>query len=256
MTNKPKPKRFKNLLSWYKNDATSESASGSGSGSRSGSGIRSETGSRNVDVDSVNDVMLEESPSIPQEESSFVECRNDRIGIENNFDITALERDLGIRRPICSYPQNLRDSIRRAYMVLGPYQPILASYPSSWDGVQGRKFCTKWYRSWQWLEYSVELDKTYCFPCFLFDSYPSHHPAFTEDGFNGWKNAKSKRSGFFHPVGLLNSPHNTCMHHWTVLRNPTRHIERVISTQSAREVADNRLRLISSIESARLLMCV
>ncbi|XP_062021391.1 uncharacterized protein LOC133737947 [Rosa rugosa] len=232
-----KPKRYKNLLSWFTSDTPS-----SGSGNEIGSG------SRNVTDNSVNDVLLNSCPSSPVEE-----CGNDRIETEVSFDVTSLERDPGIRRPICKYPLNERDNIRRAYVVLGPFQPQLSSYPSSWDGGQGQKFCHKWFKDWHWLEYSIELDKAYCFPCFLFDSYPSHHPAFTEYGFQGWKNVMSKQSGILGHVGGVNSPHNTCMHKWDTLRNPSKHIERVISTQSSQEVANNRLRLNSTIESVRLL---
>ena len=37
------------------------------------------------------------------------------------------------------------------------------------------------------------------------------------------------------------------------LRNPSKHIERMINTQSSQEVAANRLRLVTTIESVRLL---
>ncbi|KAM5586362.1 zinc finger MYM-type protein 1, partial [Rosa sericea] len=158
-----------------------------------------------------------------------------------------------IRRPICKYPLNERDNIRRAYVVLGPYQPHLSFYPLSFDGGQCRKFNPRWFKEWPWLEYSAELDKAFCFPCFLFDRYPSHHPAFTEHGFQGWKNVMSKKSGIVFHMGGINSPHNIAMQKWESLRNPSKHIERVISTQSSQEVADNRLRLITTIESVRLL---
>ncbi|PRQ39107.1 hypothetical protein RchiOBHm_Chr4g0421421 [Rosa chinensis] len=63
----------------------------------------------------------------------------------------------------------------------------------------------------------------------------------------------SKQSGILDHVGGVNSPHNTCMHKWDTLRNSSKHTERVISTQSSQEVASNRLRLNSTIESVRLL---
>nr|XP_011461679.1 PREDICTED: zinc finger MYM-type protein 1-like [Fragaria vesca subsp. vesca] len=97
------------------------------------------------------------------------------------------------------------------------------------------------------------MDKAYCFPCFLFDRYPSHHPAFTEHGFQGWKNIMSKQSGILKHMGGINSPQNTAMHKWETLRNPTKHIERVISTHSSQEAANHRLRLIATIECVRLL---
>ncbi|XP_004293106.1 PREDICTED: uncharacterized protein LOC101296180 [Fragaria vesca subsp. vesca] len=43
------------------------------------------------------------------------------------------------------------------------------------------------------------------------------------------------------------------MHKWETLRNPTKHIERVISTHSSQEAANHRLRLIATIEGVRLL---
>ncbi|XP_024164484.1 zinc finger MYM-type protein 1-like [Rosa chinensis] len=239
MTDRQKPKRYKNILSWFTSDTPS-----SGSGNEIGSG----SGSRNVAENSVNDVPINTSPPSPLEE-----CRDERIEIDENVDVTSLERDPGIRLPICKYHLNERDNIRRAYVVLGPYQPVLNKYPPCFDGGQGRKFNAKWFKDWPWLEYSEELDKAYCFSCFLFDNYPSHHPAFTECGFQGWKNVMSKQSGILGHVGGLNSPHNATMHKWETLRNPSKHIERVISTQLSQEVANNRLRLITSIESVRLL---
>ncbi|XP_050376814.1 uncharacterized protein LOC126794199 [Argentina anserina] len=249
MTDNREPKRLKNLLSWFVRDQSSESGSGRNE-------IRSEVGSRNENVSSMNNILLESSPSSPLEESPSVpleEDHNDIIGEQTNIDFTSLQRDPGLRQPIGQYPFKFRDNVRRAYVVLGPYQPYLSSYPSSWDGGQGRRFCHKWFKDWSWLEYSVEVDKTFCFPCFLFDSYPSHHPAFTTDGFNSWKNVNSKKSGLLKHVGALNSPHNAYMRQWEVLRNPSKHIESVISTQSAQEKLDNRLRLVAAIESARLL---
>ncbi|KAK9713534.1 hypothetical protein RND81_06G033700 [Saponaria officinalis] len=158
---------------------------------------------------------------------------------DENIDITSLERDPGKRRHIGSYPLNERDIIRRAYVVHGPCQPHLDNYPSTQCGAQGQRFCHKWFKEWTWLEYSLAKDKAYCFPCFLFDEYPSRHPIFTEVGFNGWKNVMSKQSGIVHHVGGI--------------INPSRHIENVMNKLSSQELAKNRLRLIGTIEAVRLL---
>ncbi|XP_074266378.1 uncharacterized protein LOC141589643 [Silene latifolia] len=141
----------------------------------------------------------------------------------------------------------------RAYVAYGPNQPYLAEYPSTKDGNQGRKFCRRWFKEWNWLEYSLKEDKAYCFPCFLFDNYPSRHPSFTEVGFNGWKNVMSKHSGVLFHVGGVMSIHNANVRKWENLRNPSRHIERVISRLSSQEIARNRLRLVATIEVVRLL---
>jgi hypothetical protein len=39
----------------------------------------------------------------------------------NQFDISSLEYDLGLRRQIWNYNVNQRDEIRRAYIKVGPY---------------------------------------------------------------------------------------------------------------------------------------
>ena len=63
----------------------------------------------------------------------------------------------------------------------------------------------------------------------------------------------SKQSGILKHMGCINSPHNAAMHKWETLRNPAKHIERVISTHSSQETANHRLRLIATIEGVRLL---
>ncbi|XP_074270715.1 uncharacterized protein LOC141594607 [Silene latifolia] len=185
-----------------------------------------------------------------QDERADGEIDQERV---QEYDITSLERDPGIRPPIGTYPLNERDNVRRAYVAYGPNQPYLAEYPSTKDGNQGRKFCRRWFKEWNWLEYSLKEDKAYCFPCFLFDNYPSRHPSFTEVGFNGWKNVMSKHSGVLFHVGGVMSIHNANVRKWENLRNPSRHIERVISRLSSQEIARNRLRLVATIEVVRLL---
>lgn len=183
------PKRYKNILSWFSSDSSSTGRSGSGRGSGSGS--------RNVTENDGNGIPVNPSPSIPHQD-----CQNERLEIEKDFDINFLERDPGIRLPIWTYPLNERDTVRRAYVILGPFQPELNEYPSHFDGSQNRRFNGKWFKEWSWLEYSIELDKAFCFPCFLFDSNPSHHPTFTQDGFRGWKKINTKQSGFVIHVGI------------------------------------------------------
>ncbi|XP_022855574.1 uncharacterized protein LOC111376802 [Olea europaea var. sylvestris] len=64
-------------------------------------------------------------------------------GVSNNveFDVTKLPTDLGLRIPILDYNANIRDEVRRAYML--------------------KEFGS-------WLEYSVEKDVAYCLYCYLF----------------------------------------------------------------------------------------
>ncbi|KAK9683222.1 hypothetical protein RND81_10G124500 [Saponaria officinalis] len=78
----------------------------------------------------------------------------EELEIENDqdIDITSLERDPDKRRPIGSYTLNERDSVRRAYLVHEPCQPLLDNYPSTQCGAQVRRFCHKWFKEWHWLE--------------------------------------------------------------------------------------------------------
>ena len=47
----------------------------------------------------------------------------------------------------------------------GPKQPCLASFPKTMFGKHNRSFSTTWYAQFPWLEYSVEHDAVFCFPC-------------------------------------------------------------------------------------------
>lgn len=87
--------------------------------------------------------------------------------------------------------------------------------------------------------------------CFLFNSNISHHPTFIEDAWVSMlKEYSLKKIGFLAHVGSINFPHNIVMHKWDTLRNPIKHIERMINTQTTQDVANNRLRirLLTTIE--------
>ncbi|KAL6527496.1 hypothetical protein OROGR_016586 [Orobanche gracilis] len=68
----------------------------------------------------------------------------------NDIDLSLLERDPGLRHQVYDYPVNQQDTIRRAYMNLGPLQPSLYVFPKSgsethkhgfrnWKKVGGKK---------------------------------------------------------------------------------------------------------------------
>ena len=79
-----------------------------------------------------------------------------------------------------------------------PVQPIKTRYPSTMFSNVSRCFNPAWFKSFQWLEYSVEKDACYCYPCRLFGSaraIGSSRPetAFTLTGFSDWKHATGKK---------------------------------------------------------------
>lgn len=62
------------------------------------------------------------------------------------------------------------------------------SYPSRMFGSSKRSFPSSWYNHFEWLEYSVEKDRVYCFPCCFFGVHCD--PCLTVTGFCNWKNGK------------------------------------------------------------------
>src|SRR5262249_31938274 len=72
---------------------------------------------------------------------------------EREFDVSSIERDLGLKKQICEYPVHERDEIRRAYIKERPYQPKLAQYLKTKVGNQYHCFQYNWFKKYPWLEY-------------------------------------------------------------------------------------------------------
>ncbi|KAL6491731.1 hypothetical protein OROGR_034096 [Orobanche gracilis] len=126
-------------------------------------------------------------PSVPVTENP---CKKAQMN-SNDIDLSVLERDPGLRHQVYDYPVNQQDTIRRAYMNLGPLQPTLSVFPKSGPETHKRSFQASWFKLYPWIEYSQSLDAAFCFPCFLFNK-PSGlgyygQQAFTIDGFRNWK---------------------------------------------------------------------
>ncbi|KAF0711333.1 Uncharacterized protein FWK35_00034325 [Aphis craccivora] len=74
-------------------------------------------------------------------------------------------------------------------MQLGPYQPVNISFPRT----SGRTFRQEWYKSYEWLEYSQELDSAFCFYCRAFPTV-GMETAFVSCGFKKWGKANQRFS--------------------------------------------------------------
>ncbi|KAL6554864.1 hypothetical protein OROGR_006122 [Orobanche gracilis] len=72
----------------------------------------------------------------------------------NDIDLSVLERDPGLRHQVYDYPVNQQDTIRRAYMNLGPLQPSLSVFPKSGPETHKRSFQASWFKLYPWIEYS------------------------------------------------------------------------------------------------------
>ncbi|XP_022873882.1 uncharacterized protein LOC111392720 [Olea europaea var. sylvestris] len=92
-------------------------------------------------------------------------------GVLNNveFDVTKLPTDPGLKIPILDYNANIRDEVRRAYMLKGPCQSQDHDFPKRQFGVTIRRFNPSWFKEFgSCLEYSVDNDAAYCSYCYLF----------------------------------------------------------------------------------------
>ena len=79
-------------------------------------------------------------------------------GITNFIDYIKL--DPGLRIQLDRFAPNVIDDVRFAYLKNGPTQPTHHNFPPNRDN---RPFRPAWYKKFDWLEYSVEKDKAYCF---------------------------------------------------------------------------------------------
>ncbi|XP_073030628.1 uncharacterized protein [Primulina eburnea] len=146
------------------------------------------------------------------------------------------------------------DEIRRAYIKMGPYQPIKKEYPPTKFISQNRRFQSHWFQKFTWLEYSPLKDDAFCFSCFLFEHKHPRNLVFTIDRFKYWKRANDgDRCAFLMHIGCNTSPHNNDVEYLANLMNISRHIDKVINAQSSEEKQKNRLRLTATIESIRWL---
>ncbi|KAK1382104.1 hypothetical protein POM88_019839 [Heracleum sosnowskyi] len=107
----------------------------------------------------------------------------------------SIQTDPGLHDPICTFPVNQQDRIRKEYVQLEPCQPKLQNYPTTFDGRDNRRFQYRWFGLFPWLEYSVAKDKIFCFPCFLFEKDPPRFPLFTTVGCCNWSRMLAGKKG-------------------------------------------------------------
>ena len=59
--------------------------------------------------------------------------------------------DPALRKPINEYDPQIRDEIRRKYVVKGPCQPLSHDFVRSDFGKKSRCFRAEWFKRWEWL---------------------------------------------------------------------------------------------------------
>ena len=95
-----------------------------------------------------------------------------------------------------SLPLPINRQARDSWIQQGPHQPRLVRYQLTAHNGRRRSFLSKWYTTYDWLEYSPIVDKMYCFVCRCFahrviGSVGRIDAAFTSSGTQAkrWKNA-------------------------------------------------------------------
>ncbi|XP_021761757.1 zinc finger MYM-type protein 1-like [Chenopodium quinoa] len=144
-----------------------------------------------------------------------------------------------------------RDLVRRIYIQRKPCQPKDFTFPQTSIFGKNRRFCAKWFDTWTWLEYSVEKDAAYCFPCYLFkDENAFGGDAFVSDGFKSWNRSDLIRKH----VGKHLSAHNNAVLAMDLFKKQNSSITQALTKQTAESTNAYRTRLEASIESIQWIL--
>jgi hypothetical protein len=170
-----------------------------------------------------------------------------------------LEWDPAPHPQIWQYPPNQRDEVRRAYLQLGPMQPLLQKYKSYGEQGHQRRFKYRWFKLFpSWLEYSQSNDRADCPFCFLSSRNKNKRggsDVFTVHGFFNWKKVNDGRKcAFLNHIGAEPcSKHNNATKPCKDLLNQRGHIGHVAMVGNKKEIERNQLRVKTSIAAVKWL---
>jgi hypothetical protein len=162
--------------------------------------------------------------------------------------------DLGIWRRIEDYAtQEIRDEMRRAYLLKGPCRLIGHDFPRSKFGKDWRPFQQAWYKEYNWLEYSVEKDAAYCFHCF----FSSLHTLVGNLGMMPLqkRDLKIGRKGRRLHVGKQNNAHNNARRHCEDFRNQKHSVSYAITchTEKSHVEYEQCLRAVAVVKGVLVI---
>ncbi|XP_015087076.1 zinc finger MYM-type protein 1-like [Solanum pennellii] len=174
----------------------------------------------------------------------------------SDVDLESLEADPGIRKPIAEYNPNIRDDIRRYYILKKPCQPKDHKFPKTKFGKEMLQFFPDWFKDRKWLEYSITKDAAFCLCCYLFkNEYESRgdvvDATFTKTGFRAWNKATER---FRAHVEDVNSIHNKCFNKMLDLMNQSQSIRTSFDKKSKKEKSESRRCLSASVDVTRFLL--
>ena len=170
------------------------------------------------------------------------------------YDVELLPHDPGLRKNIMDYPPNERNPVRRAYILKKPCQPKTHDFPQRNISGRLRRFSLNWFKKWDWLEYSVEMDAAFCFVCYLFKrdvEINKGGDAFVVGGFRAW----NKPERLEKHVGGIKSAHNIAYEKYVNLRDAKKtSIEFVFDNASEVQMNEYHIRLNASLTCLRFLL--
>ncbi|KAL9674113.1 hypothetical protein QQ045_030383 [Rhodiola kirilowii] len=165
---------------------------------------------------------------------------------ERGFEIV---NDSALTKPINDYENSIRDDVRRAYVVQGPCQPHSHAFPKTYiDTLRG--FRAVWFKTWEWLEYSVSKDGAYCYWCYLFKG-ASRNDVFTKTEFRNWKHASERYRAH---VGAVGSAHNNAKILFFSFKDQRQSLARKVFVGNQNLETAYRTRLTAVVEVVRLLL--
>ncbi|KAL7583943.1 hypothetical protein Lser_V15G42964 [Lactuca serriola] len=171
----------------------------------------------------------------------------------DNVDLKDLPKDPTDRPKITSYKSNVRDDVRRTYLLQGPCQIRLHKFPKKKIGDRFRRFVPSWFDDFDWLEYSVKKNKTYCLYCYVCGGLMNQRggrDVFVSQGFDTW----NKKDAFRTHVGSVDSLHKKAREKCKFLLREKQAINVVLRRQTEAEDHKYKDRLRVSIIVVRLLL--
>ena len=138
-----------------------------------------------------------------------------------------------------------------------PQQPTSIQFPiREYGGSSKRRssFQVSWYNEFPWIEYSIERDAVFCFPCRFFGVAPDN--SLTLVGFCDWKHAKGK-SGTLTSHDRFCSKHHDAVLSWQSFKSSVSNNSSVVACMSRgrqKTVEENRAYVRAILESI-LYLC-
>lgn len=127
-------------------------------------------------------------------------------------------------------------------------KPRTEKYPRN---KSGRSFQDEWIRKFKWLEYSDELDRTFCRICQIYQPKGTKETTFTTTGFCNWKHALDKKKGF--PAHEISRNHLTAIAKCEERKMREEQNQSVSTLVNDKVLDDNRYYVTSIMDMIRFL---